>query len=117
MKIRNGFVSNSSSSSFVIAGCRLDKDIFMEEFNVTEEQIEEAMDNYEYDNLVEGFDVDYDSEAETFYVGEIIVGNANFYGGESIPFANIEKAMRSEQVKKLKEMGFVVEIVIIEKEC
>jgi len=53
MKIRSGFVSNSSSSSFLIYGISLDSDVILKALNVS---IDEESDEYEDDiyELLEG---------------------------------------------------------------
>lgn len=54
MKIRNGFVSNSSSSSFVLVGATIERDDISEEF------MKKALDK-------EGIDVKYDDVEDTFW--------------------------------------------------
>ena len=54
MKYRNGFVSNSSSSSFVMVGCPLTKEI-MEKFSITPDFIE----SYGFLVYVEANEYDY----------------------------------------------------------
>lgn len=51
MKIRSGFVSNSSSSSFVIFGKVYDKERLQEKFNFTTEEMENIEENGLYDYI------------------------------------------------------------------
>ncbi len=79
MKIRNGFVSNSSSSSFAIVG----KSYYRSEFEkllfqlLTEEEqmeYEQEPSEFQYSDkgreIFEGLDLEFDWEGDTFYVGE-----------------------------------------------
>jgi hypothetical protein len=54
MKIRNGFVSNSSTTSFIAIGFFKDKD------DITEEELEEALYIEEYEKYVIGKIFSYD---------------------------------------------------------
>ena len=60
MKIRNGFVSNSSSSSFCIYGTNIDFDKFASKIkesnflSLSEEQLDELVGNWELCEMVEG---------------------------------------------------------------
>jgi len=51
MKIRNGFVSNSSSSSFIIRGMKLSKDEIIEKLNVSDEA--KNMSEYDFQYFIE----------------------------------------------------------------
>lgn len=66
MKIRNGFVSNSSSSSFLVYGAWVPLDKALKAVNLTEEQLKEIEeDKYIAYDYLYGMDlyVTYDNEA------------------------------------------------------
>lgn len=52
MKIRNGFVSNSSSSSFIIRGLKLNQDELIKALNISQDDIDECDDDYEISELL-----------------------------------------------------------------
>lgn len=77
MKIRSGFVSNSSSSSFVIFGKVYDKEKLQEKFHYTEDDMNDIYENGLYD-YIEGSGYEYvhlDEDGE-WIVGKNLVGTA-----------------------------------------
>lgn len=74
MKIRNGFVSNSSSSSFVIRGMKIDSEEIIKTLNIPKSEIEEIEDDYDiYEFLGQKFN-GLSVEADGNYFGEIDYG-------------------------------------------
>jgi len=91
MKIRQGFVSNSSSSSFIIAGIKLDGKLTSEELArkyITEEAIEEFIgddiDKFEGENKDDGWWDDLWHECA--WNGDFIKDDMDFIQDESRSF-------------------------------
>ena len=82
MKIRNGFVSNSSSSSFLIYGIQIDEsdmknfyNSYVEKFSVNKEIIEDEIDDYEYYEMIyeilpRDFEIYYFDEEQEAFIGK-----------------------------------------------
>ena len=113
MKIRNGFVSNSSSSSFVIVGYK------MKDLNLSDENKKNMMDKLDYqgkssyfaDNWYDflysdslekiGKNIGYLGGDGSGYIGLIIVDiPSDSYDRES---SSIELSEVNDKIKKLKE--------------
>jgi hypothetical protein len=98
MKIRNGFVSNSSSSSFVIYGAEFDINDLIEEFKDVYEKVGENERDL-LDELFDEFEYYYDgSFVESVYVGVPLV-----YMKDDETFGQFKarvKAMLDAQMKR-----------------
>jgi hypothetical protein len=106
MKIRNGFVSNSSSSSFIVKGYNLSKEEFTDLFKDNKE-IQEYLESQYYPEVEEtlravGLDgvVDYnDWEDPTFYIGDVI--GFESYGMEEIDLSEIINGTTYKEFDKM----------------
>jgi len=82
MKIRTGFVSNSSSSSFIIRGMKIKSADIINKFNISKEDIDDCKeDEYEIFDLLRSKLDDFSVEPDGNYFGErdyttLIVGKS-----------------------------------------
>ena len=77
MKIRNGFVSNSSSSSFLIFGKHFDDISFLKDNKKVQEMIENDEDNYEIMESVIPYSRDSDVQYHlTEYDNDVYIGQS-----------------------------------------
>jgi len=114
MKIRNGFVSNSSSSSFIIRGTKLSTDKIIETLNVSQEEIDNCnKDEYEIYELLSEKLNDFSIEVDGNYFGErdyntLIVGEDLGYlqDGEVTELPDRTKEKDVKLIKKFEKLGF-----------
>ena len=114
MKIRSGFVSNSSSSSFVLFGVELNgKDTyeslcrkFLPEDKLNE-AIKEYGDDIDWNDMWYSEDVENYIELDTIhcgYSGEIWVGKTISSGGDEMENGSISFEELKEYEKQIKEI-------------
>jgi len=93
MKIRNGFVSNSSTSSFIVIGHKFKSEEITKFFTEDEEDVYDALESIEYIGYVA------DSEVDAYYIGEVISDS-----GEDILEDSETEIGDLEQLKSIKAM-------------
>jgi hypothetical protein len=116
MKIRYGFVSNSSSSSFILAGREMGIDEFRSFTGLSENECESFMESFKDKVAVNGivYDVDADYCNESVWIGKFVHScNSGFYGGDEIDLVACNEAMASEQINGLKNAGHKVGVYAI----
>jgi len=114
MKIRNGYVSNSSSSSFIIRGMKIEKDVMIEKLNISlEDEGVDIEDEWEVMELLqskfEGFSFEPTGNAfegrewDTFIVGKSL---GSLEDGEAIELKDMTPEENEEILNKFKKLGF-----------
>ena len=114
MKVRNGFVSNSSSSSFIIRGMKLTTDEIIKTLNIPQSEIDELQeDEYELMELLgskfDGFSVEPDGnffggqDYETLVIGEYV---GDLDDGEVMELQEFTPEDDAKILAKFEALGF-----------
>ena len=114
MKIRSGFVSNSSSSSFIIRGMKISVDEAIKKLNIPQEEIDECQeDEYELFELVGGKFGDFEIEPDGNYFGSqdytsMIVGEdlGSLDDGEAVELKEYTPEENQALLEKFEALGF-----------
>lgn len=117
MKIRAGFVSNSSSSSFILRGTKLSTEEIIKALNIPQDEIDEIVeeDEEEYElyeflsEKFEGFSVEVDGnyfggqDYTTLVVGESI---GSLDDGEVVELKEYTPEENQKLIDKFEALGF-----------
>jgi len=113
MKVRNGFVSNSSSSSFVLRGAKFSVSQILEALNMSKDELVELDDGYDiyefFEEKLESFAVEVDGnffggqDYNTFIIGESI---GSLEDGDVTELKEYTQEENEQLLKKFEEAGF-----------
>lgn len=116
MKLRNGFVSNSSSSSFIIRGTKLKTDEIIKTLNIPQSEIDD-FDNDEYElfdflsGKFKGLSVEVDGnffggrDYQTMVIGKSI---GHLEDGEVTELPDVTTEQDKEIIEKFETLGFEI---------
>lgn len=115
MKIREGFVSNSSSSSFILRGIKLKSEDIIKTLKITPEELEDVDQDEEYEvfeflsERLEDFDIEVDGnyfggkDYSTLIVGKSI---GSLDDGEVEELTELTEEENKALVDKFEALGF-----------
>ena len=115
MKTRIGFVSNSSSTSFIIAGTLFNSKDFIETFELDEEEFKANAENsYDLDVYEKQLklDIEWDAENDSIWAGKSIARGTGWYGSDFFDTKEFLDAIDSPEVQILKDKDCLIKIHI-----